>query len=214
MFTVMVLLSRSTCALLLETAFFLIMVLAFNLSTRWARSFRLFGSMILLVFIISLVAFDVHIAFTLSLRLHNLFIVSFLFFQTLSPEETAAALLALRTPYPFVFVLLGAVRYVPLLGQKIRNIRDAQVARGIDVRPRITNLSRFMALVIPLLFQSFILSEHLAMAMESRGFSRPGRTRAIRLKFGIRDVLACLGLVVICWALLWWDHKEPRCLFP
>lgn len=161
----------------------------------------------LLVLVIGLVFFDPFTAVTLTVRLFNLLAAALLVFQWMQPEELGDALRKLGAPYGFVFILTTAMRYVPLIGRKISNIRDAQRARGIDLRLKLRNLPNLAALFVPLLIQSFVLADDLALAMESRGFSRKGRSmrRKYRLRWvdGLMMTAALMGL-----ALLWWiEHR-------
>jgi len=157
----------------------------------------------LLVLIIGLVFFDWRTALVLTVRLFNLLAAALLVFQWMQPEELGDGLRKLGVPFGFVFILTTAMRYVPLIGRKIRNIRDAQLSRGIDLRLKFKNLSNLVALFVPLLIQSFVLADDLALAMESRGFNRKGRSmrRQYRLRTG--DVLlmaaALAGVAVLGW---------------
>ena len=151
-------------------------LLAGKLFRRWVKSLRLILPVVALVFVISVVSFDIHTGAEMALRLLDLLTVSFLFFQTISADELGDSLRKMGIPYEFSFILTTSMRYVPLIGRRIRRIVEAQRSRGIDLRPRVKNIPRFLALLMPLLFQSFILAEQLAMAMEARGFSRKGRT--------------------------------------
>lgn len=157
----------------------------------------------LLVLLIGLVFFDAFTALMLTVRLFNLLAAALLMFQWMQPEEMGDGLRKLGVPYGFVFILTTAMRYVPLIGRKIRNIRDAQLSRGIDLRLKLKNLFNLVALFVPLLIQSFVLADDLALAMESRGFSRKGRSMRRQYRLQTSDVLlmaAALGGL----ALLWW----------
>jgi energy-coupling factor transporter transmembrane protein EcfT len=81
---------------------------------------------------------------------------------------------------------------------------EAQICRGIDLRPRIRNIPHFMALLMPLLVQSFLLSEELAMAMEGRGFSLKGRSfrKAYRIA-PVEYILMILALALFLAFLRW-----------
>lgn len=173
---------------------------------RRFSSFHLAWPMVILVFIIAALAFNLETAAHLSLRLANLFAASAVFFQTLEAEEWAAALRTMKVPYPFVFILMTSLRYVPLLGRSLRHIHDAQTARGIDVRLRLRNVGRLLALIMPLLVQAFVLAENLAMAMESRGFARTPKSDVRLSPLSLHDVLwAALGFVVAL-ALWFWER--------
>ncbi|SMC27182.1 energy-coupling factor transport system permease protein [Desulfacinum hydrothermale DSM 13146] len=207
-FTVTVLTTQTRPVLLMEAAALWSLLVVLRLVRSWSASLRLTLPMIALVFLVSILAFDAPTAVDLSVRLHNLFAASFVFFQVLTAEELAQALEAMRVPHVFVFMLTTALRYVPLMTQKIKNIRAAQTARGLDLRLRPRNIGHFTALVVPLLFQAFILADHLALAMESRGFSRrKGRTASRLGRFRLQDAGAALTALLLCALLLWWDQR-------
>jgi len=161
-------------------------LLLFKMAGPWVRSLKMLLPLVGLVFVISIISFDVDTSLILSLRLLNLLTLSFLFFQGMDPEELGRSLRQMGVPYEFCFILTTSLRYVPFMGTRIRCIVDAQRSRGIDLRPRLRNALHFAALLMPLLVQSFVLAEQLAMAMESRGFVRTGRTlrREYRISLG------------------------------
>jgi energy-coupling factor transport system permease protein len=204
-----VLLTQTRPALLTESLFLASGLIAFGRGKIRRSSLHLIWPTVGTVFVISLLAFGLDMAVDLSLRLVNLFAASTLFFQTLAPEELADTLRSLKVPYPVIFMLLTALRYVPLLGRALRNIYDAQTARGLDVRWRLTNIPRLTALLMPLLVQAFMLAENLAMAMESRGFSRPAKSEPRRHPLTPRDaVCAALGILAFA-GLLFWERRAP-----
>lgn len=152
----------------------------------WFTSLKMLLPLVILVFVISMISFDIEAAIMMSLRLFDLLTLSFLFFHGMDPEDLGQSLRQSGVPYTFCFILTTSLRYVPFMGIRIRRIMDAQRSRGIDLRPRIQNVPNFAALLMPLLFQSFVLAEQLAMAMEARGFSKKERTR--RRKYRISRV--------------------------
>jgi energy-coupling factor transport system permease protein len=167
---------------------------------------RLFLPMTALVFMTGLVFFDLQTALRLASRLFNLLAVSFVCFKTIDPDEMAGALQKLGIPFSLVFILSAGLRYVPLIGRKIHNIVDAQQARGIDLRPRIRNIPHFAALLTPLVVQAFVLSDDLALAMESRGFGCENRSsRRTYLLRPIDYILIGASLGGLC-LLAWWER--------
>jgi energy-coupling factor transport system permease protein len=171
----------------------------------WVSALKLIGPVTILVMVITVVSFDYETGMVTALRLTNLLSVSFIWFHTMTPEQLGDGLRQLRVPYGIVFVLTTSMRYVPLMNRRIGRIIDAQRARGIDMRLRVRNLSHFMALLMPLLVQSFLLSEELAMAMEARGFSRQERTirRTNRLKPW--EYFLMIGVLAAVVGFLWWE---------
>ena len=191
--------------LLLESVILLATLPLLKMGKAWIHSLRYSLPMLGLVFVISFFSFDLAVALVLSIRLFNLLSVSFIFFRTASPEEMAAALQKFGIPYRLVFILTTAMRYVPLLGQKMHHIIEAQSSRGIDLRPKLKNVGNFMALLMPLLTQSFVLSDDLALAMESRGFACQGRSSRKQYHLTMWEY----GLMLISLTLLvvfaWWE---------
>jgi len=95
------------------------------------------------------------------------------------------------------------MRYIPLMGEKIHHIIEAQQSRGIDLRPKIKNIRNFHALLMPLIVQSFVLAEELAVAMESRGFGRKGRSSRRTYRIGMWEyglmIASLIGLILFAW---------------
>jgi energy-coupling factor transport system permease protein len=170
------------------------------------RSLRITCPMIALIFTITFFFYDILAALLLSVRLLNLLAVSFILFRVTGVEEMGNALKGIGIPHSFVFIFTTAMRYVPLIGQKIRRIMDAQFSRGIDLRPKLKNARNFMALLMPLLIQSFVLSDELAIAMETRGFGCKGhfKRKTHRLNGWDYSLMAIgLGLLIV---FGWWEN--------
>jgi len=201
-----VFIAKEPKTLLVESIILLAALPLLRMGKDLLHSLRYYWPMVGLVFIIAFFSFDFRVALVLAVRLFNLLTVSFIFFRAVSPEETGDALQKIGVPYGLAFMLTTSMRYVPLIGQKIRHIIDAQSSRGIDLRLRLKNVGNFMALLMPLLAQSFVLADELALAMESRGFGRQGRSsrkhyRITFLEYGL--LLSALTLLVI---FAWWER--------
>jgi len=175
-------------------------VFIFKMSVPFFRSLKLIIPMVGLVFLISWISFDRYSALLLCVRLFNLLASSFLVFQFIRPEDLAAGLRKMKIPFGFVFMLTTAVRFVPLMQNKIRSIREAQMSRGIDLRLKLKNVKNFMAMLGPLLLQSFVLADELAVAMEVRGYGRKNRSFRKDYRLGFSDyiiMVAAVGALVI-----------------
>jgi energy-coupling factor transport system permease protein len=201
-----VLIARDPVTLAVAAVIVLIGVPVMGLRKDFVRALSLIWPMLAMVFVIGWLFFDWQAASLLVIRLSALLTVSFIFFRTISPEETGAALQKCGLPYELVFILTTAMRYVPLIGQKIRNIMDAQQSRGIDLRPRIKNIGNFMALLMPLLVQSMLLSDQLALAMESRGFKRSGRSSRRMYRLTAKDYGLMIGSLALLVAFVLWER--------
>jgi len=201
-----VLVARKPETLVVESIILLAALPLLRMGKEWAYSFRYFWPMLGLVFVIAFFSFNLQVALLLAIRLFNLLTVSFVFFRTVSPEEIGATLNKIGVPYAFAFILTTAMRYVPLIRLKIRHIIDAQSSRGIDLRPRLRNVGNFMALLMPLLAQSFLLSDELALAMESRGFGRKGRSSRRQYDLTFWDYFLMVGALLVLVLFAFWER--------
>jgi energy-coupling factor transport system permease protein len=199
--------ARKPETLVVESIILLAALPLLGLGKEWTHSFRYFWPMLGLVFVIALFSFNLQTALLLATRLFNLLTVSFVFFRTVTPEEMGATLNKLGVPYNFAFILTTAMRYVPLIRLKIRHIIDAQSSRGIDLRPRLRNVGNFMALLMPLLAQSFVLSDELAVAMESRGFGRKGRSSRRHYGLTFLDCFLMVGALLLLVLFAFWERR-------
>ncbi|MCU0559200.1 MAG: ATP-binding cassette domain-containing protein [Desulfobacterales bacterium] len=172
---------------------------------RLVGSLQLSAPMTALVFGLGLVFFDSATALGLALRVFSLLGIAAVGFAALPPEELGAALAQLKIPRGPAFMLTAGLRYVPLIEQKLRAIRDAQQARGIDLRPRLRNIANWPALLLPLLVQSFLLADELALAIEARGFSSPARRRPRPAPLRSRDWAVLAGAVLGLGLWIGWE---------
>jgi energy-coupling factor transport system permease protein len=130
-----VLITRELVTLIAEFVIVLIAIPLVGPGRKLLRSARSVWPMLILVFIVGLIFFDLLTALLLSIRLFTLLTVSFIFFFSIDPHEMGDALRKMGMPYEISFILTTSMRYVPMIGRKVRQISDAQQARGIDLRP-------------------------------------------------------------------------------
>ncbi len=121
---------------------------------------------------------------------------------TASPQALAEALQQWGLPLRVAFVVGAGLRFVPFVAATYRELRGAQEARGIRFAPFWRNLRSYSALLVPLLREIFRVAEHLAQAMESRGFSASHRTRVFVYRWRFRDPVAVFLSVVAFAAVL------------
>ncbi|MCH4082998.1 MAG: energy-coupling factor transporter transmembrane protein EcfT [Olsenella sp.] len=109
----------------------------------------------------------------------------------------------LHVPYRYAFTFTTALRFVPVFGQQMNAIMEAQCARGVeyDTKNPIRKLRLMLPLCVPLLVSSVGKTDATALAAEQRGFYL--RTRASSFKrypMHGRDaavLVACVALVVL-----------------
>ena len=103
------------------------------------------------------------------------------------------------TPFPFipkrrVATMIGLLlRFIPVIFNEAREIKDAQRARAIEARKN--PVFRIVKLVVPLVRRTFLRAEKLALAMEARCYQEM-RTGP-QFNFSKRDGLTLAMLIVL-----------------
>ncbi len=181
----------------------LLVAIKLGLARAWIRSLKLLAPMVLIASLITLAAFGFKVALAVSIRLLALSSAFFLFFRTTLPEDLAGALVKMGVPYVFAFILTTSMEFIPVIQKKLMGIMDAQRSRGIPLELGWRALRHYPALFIPVMVSSFSLADELAMAMESRGFGRKGRSFYKEYKFSPKDWIAfsLMGACFLLWAL-------------
>ncbi len=177
--------------------FSLLIFLAFSLQRRkFAGFLKGFLPMVLTVFVIGYLFISPADAILLSLRFSELIVASYIFFALTDAEEISKALLSMKVPYNFVFIFTSAIRYVELVKVKFREIREAQMGRGLEVK-----LRNFQAILVPLIVGIFVLADELAEALESRGFTCKDRSFFEPPGWKFRDTVYTLLVIGVFLAL-------------
>jgi len=149
---------------------------------------------------------DVRTAALAALKLLTLISVFFVFFSTTLPDDLGNSLVKVGMPYVVAFVLSTSLQFVPMIHRKIKNVLDAQRARGIPLEPGWSALRHYPAFLGPILIQAFQMAEELAEAMEAKGFGLPGRTFLKDYLMQTRDWLALFGGLLVLIACLLGQH--------
>lgn len=88
----------------------------------------------------------------------------------------------LHVPYRYAFAFTTALRFVPLFGQEMDAIIEAQMARGVeyDTKNPLKKMRLMLPLCIPLLISSVGKTDATALAAEQRGFYLRTRSSAYK----------------------------------
>lgn len=109
---------------------------------------------------------------TMALRLLSITGASCVFTATTDPGDLAYALMQAGLPYRYGFMLVTALRFVPLLREEATTVYAAQLAKGIPLdRPtpaKLPQLARYM--FWPLTVAALEKVDTLAVSMEGRAF--------------------------------------------
>ena len=118
-------------------------------------------------------------ALTTIIRLEAAAIPLFLtFYVTKISDMTNAAVKVLHVPYKYAFTFASTVHFIPVFMNDMRNIMEAQTARGVefDQGGIVKKVGLMVPLCVPLLVSSVRKTNSAAIAAEVRGFNL--RTRA------------------------------------
>ncbi|MFH1446046.1 MAG: energy-coupling factor transporter transmembrane component T [Chloroflexota bacterium] len=137
-------------------------------------------------------------------RFLSIILVSYLFVLSTSPNALAYALMRIGIPYRFGFILITALRLVPILEDDAKTIYRAQISRGVNIDTKkiskLWNLPR--QYFTPVLVSALAKVDALNFSMEGRCFGKfPNRTYLSQAKISPKDIaVICLLtiLLVIC----------------
>lgn len=139
-------------------------------------------------------------ASVLVLRLVTMLCSTAALLATTPSERFTTLMRTLRLPNPLVFVCTTALRFIPTLRRRSRQITEAQQVRGAHINSR-TPVRRVLAhatIMVPLLTSGIRMSEDLSAAMISRGYGITCHpTRLHDLHWTWRDTLLTLASVAL-----------------
>ena len=143
--------------------------------------------------------------FVNGMKIDAMIISGVAFLASTRHEEVGCGLQRLGLPYRVTFVLSMAMRLVPVFTLSGYTVIQAQTARGLDLSggSPVVRVRRYLALLTPLLLSALRVSGPLTQALESRGFSRSGRSSLIELRWRCRDTITVLIWFVIAALCVW-----------
>ncbi|MCL1905797.1 MAG: energy-coupling factor transporter transmembrane protein EcfT [Clostridiales bacterium] len=213
---------RGAAALLALLALALLILLAGGISpaAAWARARGLLG-LILMLFIIqclfergggplvklgdiTLVSVGgFNAAVLVSLRL-LIIVLSALIVLSGEPRDYLLALTQCKIPYEIAFMVLAALRFLPLLREEAKDVLCAAQMRGLRIKKTgLKDKARaYLSIMLPVVAGAIRRAEQLSYAMEARAFRAfPKRTAMRRLRLRAADVayaaLYCLALAAV-----------------
>lgn len=118
---------------------------------------------------------------------------------TKTQQITAALVKQCRIPYSYAFMVTAVLRFVPDILAESQAIREAQSCRGYkESKNPFKRLFEYMIIIKPMVFRAIQRSEHMAISLEMRGFSRnKKRTFLAETKLKANDYISmCLAIIV------------------
>jgi energy-coupling factor transport system permease protein len=107
-------------------------------------------------------------------------VLSFLVFTATTRTQDIVLILVekIKIPYDYAFMFITALRFIPTFLGEVRQVSQAQQARGHAVEGinPFKKIRAYAPVTVPLVLISLNKAEQLAMAMETRGFGGGPRT--------------------------------------
>ncbi len=106
------------------------------------------------------------------LRFVNIIGSSYLFVAITDPNRLAYSLMQVGLPYRFGFMLITALRFIPVFQLELEQVKNAQMAKGIELEGLSPGklLRMVRHLFVPLVISALSRVDSLAISMESRAF--------------------------------------------
>ena len=136
----------------------------------------------------------------MGLRLSGMVMAGIIFLSTTKVEAFSHGLNLLGIPFRASFTLTLAFRLVPLFIDNAFTIVEAQKSRGLEIEGAhiIRKIRGSIPLIIPILASSLRAADHLALALESKGFGLASkRTSFFQYHFGLRDMAALFLFLIL-----------------
>ena len=99
-----------------------------------------------------------------------------------------------HVPYKYAFIVMTAVRFIPVFINDLEAIIEAQTARGVefDTKNPVSKLKLILPLCVPLLMTSVKKADDSAISAQLRGFYIRNENSGYKsYPFKIKDVCAC-----------------------
>ncbi|MCC6178443.1 MAG: energy-coupling factor transporter transmembrane protein EcfT [Chloroflexi bacterium] len=146
-------------------------------------------------------------------RLMNVMLASFIFVWVTNPRDLVAGFIRLGLPYRIAYTIYVGLNYIPVLGNEMGYIRDAQRLRGISHSNPISALASYPRFLFAVLARALRRAQVTAFALDSKAFGAyPDRTylnpfgwtTAGLIWLGLWLVIAVIGLIV-GYGFGWWS---------
>ena len=125
-------------------------------------------------------------------------------------QQMVTGLAQIRVPYELAYMVLLAVRFIPVLVEEFRNSLVAIELRGVDLKaiPLREKIKVYSYLLMPTTAGALIRSRRIAIAMEARAFrAYPRRTWLEWPKLSALDWLIIVLVLVGGAGILWIKFK-------
>lgn len=137
-----------------------------------------------------------------SLRFIGLLLAGLALVRTTPVDRLYLALVALRLPFGVALMAATALRFLPVIGEELRQVRAARAARGrpIWARSPLAWLRLELRLLAPVVARSWRRASALAESLDARGFdpvAPRGTLRPLRWRWADSAVLGVVASATV-----------------
>lgn len=184
-------------------------IIAYMVAARsLAKFIRALWSILLLVVLIAALNYlylGLYYTVSTSLRLINILTAFSAFSLTTHPDDLSAALIKLKLPYSFAYMLVASARYAVVISREFSNIVDAYKARGIEFEGmRLKKIRKYAMILVPLIMCTIRRSFRLAEAMEARAFGLKVKKTYYRELLLRKSDALFISFMVLYLSLMFW----------
>jgi energy-coupling factor transport system permease protein len=136
----------------------------------------------------------------MGLKLLSFLLLNVVLLSTTRVEELTSAFTRLGLPYRVGFTLTLAFRLVPLFVDSAATVLQAQRLRslGAEARGVVARLRQAVPVIIPVFMGALRRADQMAIALDMRGFSLPGRRQAIVVRrAGAADLIVIVLAIAV-----------------
>lgn len=197
---ILLLRSRGLASLVTSRYFISFAALIVAVQALFTRGGETLVSIPLVLFTVDITTNGVLTGLVVAFRFLTIIMASAIFIFTTDPNELAYSLMRAGLPYRFGFMLVTAIRFIPVFESEAGTVRNAQVSRGLDIdRGGVRGIVKMAKYTLmPLIVSALSKVDVLVISMEGRAFGY-GRTRTFMrgTSFGALDVaIAALAIAI------------------
>jgi energy-coupling factor transport system permease protein len=197
--------SRGLVSLVTSKYFISFAVLLVVIQILFTGGGEVLFSIPLVLFNIDVTTMGIIVGLIVAFRFITIILASAIFIATTDPNELAYSLMKAGLPYRFGFMLVTAIRFIPVFESEAGTVRNAQVARGLDIDrggvKGIVKMARYT--LMPLVVSALSKVDVLVISMEGRAFGcMRTRTFTRSSAFTLSDALISVSVLLLLAILL------------
>lgn len=146
---------------------------------------------------------------TIVIRILAMVAATYAFTISTSVDDLMTVMAQVHVPYWLSVLITTAISFIPTMGRKKDLIFEAQRARGARVPGRgpLGQIVSFVPIMVPLMTNSILLADSLAVAMTNRGYGATNAmTRMRDLRLRASDIAVLAATLALLAAVLWYRY--------